>query len=80
MNPVKYGYKFDEGENLVPTVMMELSTPVGFLFLVIILNIHDQESTNVGRDRLSVAVIKNILAMQKAKSHELTASVTLTFI
>ena len=29
MNPVKYGYKFDEGENLVPTVMMELSTPVG---------------------------------------------------
>ena len=29
MNPVKYGYKLDEGENLVPTVMMELSTPVG---------------------------------------------------
>ena len=29
MNPVKYGYKFDEGENLLPTVMMELSTPVG---------------------------------------------------
>ena len=67
MNPVKYGYKFDEGENLVPTVMMELSTQLVCLFLVIILNIHDQESANVGRDRLSVAVIKNILRCKKRK-------------
>ena len=30
MNPVKYGYKFDEGENLLPTIMTELSISVGF--------------------------------------------------
>ena len=29
MKPVKYGYKFDEGEDLVPTIMTELSIPVG---------------------------------------------------
>ena len=29
MNPVKYGYKFDEGENLLPTIMTELSISVG---------------------------------------------------
>ena len=29
MNPIKYGYKFNEGENLVSTIMIELSIPVG---------------------------------------------------
>ena len=29
MNPVKYGNKLDEGENLVPTVMTEVSIPIG---------------------------------------------------
>ena len=29
MNPVKYGYKFDEGENLLPTIMTEFSISVG---------------------------------------------------
>ena len=29
LNPVKYGYKFDEGEDLVPAIMTELSIPVG---------------------------------------------------
>ena len=33
MNPVKYGYKFDEEENLVPTVMTEPPIPVGFSIL-----------------------------------------------
>ena len=29
MNPVKYGYKFDGGENLLPTITTELSISVG---------------------------------------------------
>ena len=29
MNPIKYGYKFDEEENLIPTIMIELSISVG---------------------------------------------------
>ena len=29
MNPVKYGYKFDEGENPLSTIMTELSILIG---------------------------------------------------
>ena len=30
MNPAKYGHKFDDGENLVPAVITELSILVSF--------------------------------------------------
>ena len=30
MNPAKYGHKFDDGENLVPAIITELSILVSF--------------------------------------------------
>ena len=51
-NPVKYGHKFDEGEDLVPEIVMELSIPVSFLFLVIILNVDNWQSAYAKRRQI----------------------------
>ena len=60
MNSVKYGHKFDEGENLVPAILTELSSSLVFLFLVIILNVHNQESSYGNRDKLFFIGIENV--------------------
>ena len=79
MNSVKYGHKFDEGENLVPAVITEPSIPLVFLFLVINLNVHNQESAYANRDKLLVIAIENVKVMQNAKTHGLKTIIKLTF-
>ena len=50
------------------------------LFLVIILNVHDQESANVDIEKLFVVTIENVKVMQNVKIHELKTTVTMTFV
>ena len=50
-----------------------------FLFHVIILNVHDQEFTDVDREKLFVATIENLKVMQNVKIHKLKTIVTMTF-
>ena len=50
-----------------------------FLFHVIILNVHDQEFADVGREKLFVVTIENLKVMQNVKIHKLKTIVTKTF-
>ena len=50
------------------------------LFLVIILNVHDQESANVDREKLFAVTIENVKVMQNVKIHELKTIVTMSFV
>ena len=50
------------------------------LFLVIILNVHDQESANVDREKLFAVTIENVKVMQNMKIHELKTIVTMSFV
>ena len=50
------------------------------LFLVIILNVQDQESAEVDRKKNFVVTIENVKVMQNVKIHELKTIVMMTFV
>ena len=68
MNPVKYGYKSDEGENLLSTIMTVLSISVG---LSIPCNYSKCSRSGVYRcrQRQIVVAIENVKVMQNVKIH-----------
>ena len=81
MNPVKYGYKFDGGEILVPTVMTGAPIPVVFSVPCNYSKCSRLGTYNVGWDKLFFVTIENVKIMQNGKKiHELKAFITLTFV